>query len=248
MIFYYYSEGGLKMPKGVYERKKSSKIYKRKILSDEQDLLISKLYSEGKRQTEIARMFSVRPSIIKLSLRKTNTPIDPKRGGNPQDKNYFWKGGRYIDFGGYVLIHQPNHPNANSQGYVREHRLLVSNVLGRPLKRNEVVHHKNGIHSDNRLENLVLFSSNGVHLGVELMGKAPKWTKEGIQKILSRKAPSMKGIPRAPIGNGVRLLRRRKIHQYLHEKSRTDNNGLEIVQSQLPSFSRKVSKKKREKV
>ena len=41
---------------------------------------------------------------------------------------------------------------------IAEHRLVVEQLLGRPLARDEEVHHRNGIRDDNRLENLEVVS------------------------------------------------------------------------------------------
>ena len=78
-------------------------------------------------------------------------------------KSNNWKGGRTIHDKGYILIWMPEHPYCNNQGYVFEHRLIMEQVLGRYLKPEEVIHHKNGIKDDNKQENLGLFESAGYH-------------------------------------------------------------------------------------
>ena len=70
-----------------------------------------------------------------------------------------WRGGRTRDEDGYILVYLPSHPNAKGNGYVPEHRLVMSEVLGRPLLRTETVHHKNGVRDDNRPENLELWTA-----------------------------------------------------------------------------------------
>lgn len=59
---------------------------------------------------------------------------------------------------GYYMLYKPDHPFAGSNGYVREHRWLMEQKLGRLLERTEHVHHKNHVPIDNRLENLVIIS------------------------------------------------------------------------------------------
>ncbi len=55
----------------------------------------------------------------------------------------------------------PDHPNASKKsGMVAEHRMVVSNNIGRALFEHETVHHKNGQRDDNRLENLELWSES----------------------------------------------------------------------------------------
>jgi hypothetical protein len=82
----------------------------------------------------------------------------------PQD----WKqSGKFLDRSkGYVLAYCPDHPKATNRGYVYEHRLVMEETLGRPLRSDEHVHHRNGRRWDNRPENLeVMLASAHAKLG-----------------------------------------------------------------------------------
>lgn len=74
-----------------------------------------------------------------------------------------WKGGRSIASNGYVLVKAIGHPGADVRGYIYEHRLVAEQMLGRPLRRGEQVHHRNHVKSDNRPENLLVEASRHAH-------------------------------------------------------------------------------------
>lgn len=63
-------------------------------------------------------------------------------------------GQRKYEKNGYILTWTGEGPRG---GYVLEHRLIMAEIIGRPLHPWENVHHKNGIRDDNRAENLELW-------------------------------------------------------------------------------------------
>lgn len=77
----------------------------------------------------------------------------PKRFG---DEANSWKGGFTMHATGYRQIRVDN-------DYIFEHRYLLEKAIGRKFKLGEQTHHINKIKADNRLKNLMLFSSDGAH-------------------------------------------------------------------------------------
>lgn len=73
--------------------------------------------------------------------------------------NPVWKGGKFIDNkDGYVHIW-----NGELQGYIPEHRFIWEQVHNRKLPNSWIIHHLNGIRTDNRPCNLIAMS-RGEHI------------------------------------------------------------------------------------
>ena len=118
-----------------------------------------------------------------------------------------WKGGRCLDPYGYVHIRLPSPLDKGSGKYVREHRFIMEQKLGRKLLPTETVHHKNGIKSDNRIENLELWESahikgqrkSDLYCELDMLRNENKVLKNRVtelEALLNRK-PKLKSIKNA---------------------------------------------------
>lgn len=94
---------------------------------------------------------------------KRKMSISKIRGKNPH-----WKNGIRIDINGNEHFRIPEGCKFScmkeESGYIKMSRLIMAEYLQRPLDDKEVVHHKNKIRNDNRIENLELFKNHSEHL------------------------------------------------------------------------------------
>lgn len=71
---------------------------------------------------------------------------------------------RTVSSHGYILLYVGKQHNlADCRGYAYEHRLVMQKKLGRKLKKNELVHHKDGNRKNNKKGNLELCKTIGHH-------------------------------------------------------------------------------------
>ena len=110
----------------------------------EQDALLGTMAD-----TDAATRFGKTPHAIWKRRQRLGIPAHIKRGHR-----------RTKD--GYVFVTlAPDDPlvtMTRSGRYVAEHRLVMARHLGRPLAKDEFVHHRNGVKDDNHLDNLELWT------------------------------------------------------------------------------------------
>lgn len=76
-----------------------------------------------------------------------------------------WKGGKYTDSHGYVMVHVGKNLEVKSkwESYQKEHVVVMEKQLGRKLLKEECVHHIDGNRQNNKPINLVVIKSNKHH-------------------------------------------------------------------------------------
>jgi len=110
------------------------------------------------------------------------------------EKSPNWKGGRYKRPSGYIEISASNlteHEralfkpmiDARNRYAIDEHRLVMARKLNRSLRKEEVVHHFNGVKDDNRFENLLLLSDGKHRYYIPVLQKRIRELEKRISKL-----------------------------------------------------------------
>ncbi len=104
-----------------------------------------------------------------------------------------WKGGVRKTSCGYIIISCQEHPNKDSQGYIREHRLVVEKFIGRYLTKKEVVHHIDFNKQNNSINNLMIFKSTSEHISFHIYFNKYGWNKR-VRRMIAERWKNYKNI------------------------------------------------------
>lgn len=100
---------------------------------------------------QIGKLLKIDHSTVSRMLKEIGIEPDNRFQALSSERNPCWKGGKTTS-SGYIAI-----SSKSKEGYrKREHQIVMEHFLGRPLQKNEVVHHIDGDKTNNRINNLAL--------------------------------------------------------------------------------------------
>ena len=117
---------------------------------------LTRLYWDEKMSSrQIADKLGVTGSAVRLAMQRLGIKKRSLSESLSGDKHYRWQGGKSKTSTGYIEVYMPEHPKANKRKRVYEHILVWEATHNRKLRKGEIVHHLNGIKTDNTPENLI---------------------------------------------------------------------------------------------
>jgi hypothetical protein len=146
---------------------------KRKTITFEVEEVIRSMAVRGCGAPEISKTIGFSGTAIRKWAKKNGVELkDPTHPGYQ------------TTHAGYIKVRAPEHPRADSKGYVHEHVLVMEAHIGRYLLPHEVVHHKDHSKANNRIENLQLMSDSE-HRALHLRQKdSGRWATNKQQDIV----------------------------------------------------------------
>jgi transposase len=131
--------------------------------TDEQIQDMAQLYQSGWSQQAVADKYGTTADMVCHYFRRAGIQCRPA-GFQTGENHVGWVGGRITLSTGYVAVRiYPEDPyfsmavqKADGASYVLENRYVMAKKLGRPLRDDETVHHKDGNKQNNKEDNLQL--------------------------------------------------------------------------------------------
>ena len=108
------------------------------------------------------------------------------RDKKPKDGDPSW----HINSRGYscYTVHKRNKITGVKKSHrIYQHRMVVEKHLGRKLKNEEIVHHMNGVKTDNRIENLSVCNNHTHHLFIKELRDRIKFLEDKLELIEMQK-------------------------------------------------------------
>jgi hypothetical protein len=145
---------------------------------------IIELYNEGLGCRRISALVNKSKSAIHEILVKNNIARRKPYGGVINRNR---KVGNKYKVQGYVVVilalDDFFYPTARQKtGHIYEHRLIMAKYLGRNIHSWEIVHHKNHVRDDNRIENLQLVSDDR-HIQITILERKIQKLEEQIKAL-----------------------------------------------------------------
>jgi len=155
---------------------------------------VNQYETQGKSLRQIRKETGLGVNTIKRWLNKHNIAtrqgdmVVKEQQSQRLSENPKWKGQHRNN--GYIYIYKPDHPNASKTGYVSEHRMVASEMLGRPLTKQDIIHHIDGDRTNNNEQNLFITNKRGhrlahanlMQIGYELLKQGKIRFQEGIYR------------------------------------------------------------------
>lgn len=161
--------------------------------------LAKQYYDLRKSSDEIAILCGVNPSTINRAMErfglarrtlheahcgKPHTIEHRRRIGQAEigENNPNWRGGKILN-GGYPQTLVGSLNGGGTKGYKFDHRIIADLALGHPLPASAVMHHVNGIKTDNRNSNLVICENQSYHRLLHRRARERKAVDNALAKV-----------------------------------------------------------------
>jgi len=149
-------------------------------LYNNKEWLKNEYWNKGKLQKEIADELNIDKNTISRNMKRLGIKTRSHSERHKGNFNGNWKGGKWKTFNGYKVVLKPDHPFVNKTGYIFEHILIIEELLGRYVKKEEKVHHIDLDKSNNNTDNLIILPNMKAH------NKAHKQLQEVVSKLIKK--------------------------------------------------------------